>query len=242
MKKELLVAQFAAEQPAESTGRRKDLVFYSGAEIERYDFWNDEAYTIQFSMKGGDFDFAKLNNAPLLKDHQSFSVDAQVGHIENARMENSQAMATAVFAETPDVDDLWGKVDAGHVRNVSMGVQIKNLELVSKPKEKKRYMAMGWSPYEISVVPLGADPQASFVFSQQEWEGMPQEVREFLRGLYRDKEALTEILGQRDALCELLATKDLAKTGAASAADTALRERTGATLRLRQRQYGYSHR
>lgn len=240
MKNELLIAQFAATATApvqeQAAGRRKELVFYSGTEIERYDFWNDEDYTIQFSMKDGDYDFARLNHAPLLKDHWAFSVDAQVGHVENARIEKGVAMATAVFAETADVNDLWEKIDAGHVRNVSMGVEIERLELVSKPKEKKRYMCYGWSPREISVVPLGADPGASFVFAQRHLsETMPDGMREFLRELYRDRQSLSELIASRESLGVIVA-RHLAETGAAGTADQQSAHRLRLALQ-RQRQY-----
>lgn len=215
MRKELLLAEFAPQAKPEQGGRRKDLVFYSGAEIDRYDFWTGEEYTLQFSLKKGDFRFERLANAPLLKDHWP-SVDSQVGHIEDARIEDGVAMATAVFADTEDVTPLWEKVAGGHIRNVSMGVAIDELKLLNenrKKGEKKRFLAIGWEPREISVVPLGADPKASFVFSQD--EEMPREVRAFLRDLY---------------------AQHLAKTGAAGTAD----EQPDHRLRLalaRQRQH-----
>ena len=203
-------------RPAEGEGRRRDFVFYSGEEIRRYDWWNDEEYTIQFSLKPGDFSLAKLERAPLLKDHNPM-VEYTVGHVESPRVEKGVAMATAVFADTPDVADLWEKIEAGHVTDVSMGVEIESLELVSKPKEKKRYMALGWKPYEISVVPIGAAESAAFL-SGGVTEEIPSEVRAFLRDLYQ---------------------QHLAKTGAAGTAD----QQAAFRLRLalaRQRQYELS--
>jgi hypothetical protein len=242
MRKELLIAQFAAGQKqsesGESTGRRKDLVFYSGAEIERFDWWTGEEYTIQFSLKKGDFDFSDLAGAPFLKDHR-MSVDTTIGHIENPRIENGVAMATAIFADTDDVKPIWEKVEGGHIRDVSMGVAIDRLDMISdmKKEKKKRYMATGWKPYEISAVPDGADPIARFVMSQAD-ESMPADVREFLRGLYQRKEFLNELYEGRESLRSIV-EQHLAKAGAASTADSG-RDKTLALMRLRQRQYGYA--
>lgn len=256
MKKQLLVAQFATEKPSGESGRRKDFVFYSGAEIERYDFWNDEKYTIQFSLKSSDVRLGKLDGAPLLKDHR-MSVDTTIGHIENPRIENGRAVGTAVFADSDDATAVWAKVDGGHIRDVSMGVVIDRLDMVSDNKKDKvkKYMAFGWEPYEISVVPDGADPAANFLMSQEDTDALPSDVREFLRDLYKRKEFLNELHEDRDALRGLTqryiadqaavalaaeqAQQDLASAGAASPADNAQRERTRATLMLRQRQYGY---
>lgn len=216
-KKQFLTATFAATAPAADTGRRKDFVFYSGAEIKRYDFWTGEDYTIQFSMKPSDVRLEQLANAPLLKDHRA-TVDNTIGHIENARIENGQAMGTAVFAETDDVTPVWEKVQAGHITDVSMGVEIDRLELLvdDKKAKVKRYMAFGWAPQEISVVPIGADPGAAFLMSE-EAEGMPKEVLAFLRDLYK---------------------QNLAKSGAASNADSGLALQLAlAQSRQRQREY-----
>lgn len=202
-------------RPAQGEGRRRDFVFYSGAVIDRYDWWNDEEYTIQFSLDPADFDLSTLTGAPLLKDHRQ-SMDSLLGHVENARIENGVAVATAVFAETPDVDTIWAKVAAGHASDVSMGVNIERLELTSKKGEKKAFLARGWKPHEVSVVPIGADPGAAFL-SGARHEDFPVEVREFLRGLYK---------------------QHLAKAGAASTADTTGdANRVAALMALRQRRY-----
>lgn len=216
-KKQFLTATFAATAPAEETGRRKDFVFYSGAEIKRYDFWTGEDYTIQFSLKPSDVRLGQLANAPLLKDHRA-TVDDTIGHIENARIENGMAMGTAVFAETDDVTPIWEKIQAGHITDVSMGVEIDRLDLISDNKKDKikRYMAYGWEPQEISVVPIGADPGAAFLMSQEAKE-LPEPVLAFLRDLYQ---------------------QNLAKSGAASNADSGLDLQFAlAQSRQRQREY-----
>lgn len=217
--KQFLTATFAAAAaaPAAEAGRRKDFVFYSGAEIQRFDFWTGEDYTLQFSMKPSDMRLQALTNAPLLKDHE-VSVDSVIGHIENARIENGAAMGTAVFAETADVDPVWEKVQAGHITDVSMGVEIDRLELLvdDKKAKVKRYMAFGWEPREISVVPMGADPGAAFLMAR-ELKELPDSVLAFLRDLYQ---------------------QNLAKSGAASNADSGLDLQLAlAQCRQRQREY-----
>ena len=87
-----------------------------------------------------------------------------IGVIQAASKTNRGYVATLRFSNREDVAGIRQDIADGILRNVSMGVSIQALELVSKPEEKrKHYMATAWKPFEISVVPIGADPGAKFL-------------------------------------------------------------------------------
>jgi hypothetical protein len=166
---ELLTATLLApEQQTEPEARVRDVLFYSGTPILRYDMWNDEEYLLSFSTDPKDVRLNRLNaGAPVFKDHVP-SVDSTIGKTSNARITNGKAYATLEFSAREDLDGFWQDVQAGIIRAVSMGVAMDSLEDIT-PKKKgamKHLMARGWEPFEISVVPLGADPKAKFLAAQ----------------------------------------------------------------------------
>ena len=166
---ELLTATLLApETQTEPEARVRDVLFYSGAPIERYNWFKDEEYLLSFSTDPKDIRFDRLNGgAPVFKDHMPM-VDSTIGRTSNARLVNGKAYATLTFSDREDLDGFWQDVQAGILNAVSMGVSIDELEDIT-PRSKgatKHYMARGWEPFEISVVPLGADPKARFLAAQ----------------------------------------------------------------------------
>jgi hypothetical protein len=176
MKKELLESILAApayvvcsmeqmpppEAPAEDFIR--DAVFYSGAKVERYDWWTGETYDLSFKMGGADL--SALNaEAPVLNGHESCEAEDVIGVIQSAKQDKRGYVATMRFSNREEVCGIRQDIADGILRNVSMGVQIQTLTLVEDNKKtgRKHYMAEAWKPFEISVVPIGADPGAKFL-------------------------------------------------------------------------------
>lgn len=176
MKKQLLESILAApgyvvcsldampppETPAEDFIR--EVVFYSGAKVERFDWWTGETYDLSFSMTGADLSALNGGASPVLNGHESEEAEDVIGVIVSASKDKRGYVATLRFSNREDVAGIRQDIADGILRNVSMGVSIQALELVSKPEEKrKHYMATAWKPFEISVVPIGADPGAKFL-------------------------------------------------------------------------------
>lgn len=176
MKKELLDSILAApgyvvcsmdsgpppEAPAEDFIR--EVVFYSGAKVERYDWYTGENYDLSFSMTGADLSALQGGASPVLNGHESSEAEDVIGVVESAGKTPRGYVASLRFSNREEVAGIRQDIADGILRNVSMGVSIEALELVSKPAEKrKHYMAMKWKPFEISVVPIGADPGAKFL-------------------------------------------------------------------------------
>lgn len=154
-----------AKASADPKARTVEMLWYSGASVQRYDWMRDEEFMLAFSMEKDHVRLGRLQNgAPLLNSHSSFDLGSVIGVIENARIEGGKGYATARFSERDDVTPIWNDVQAGILQNVSMGTAIYDRKDVTPKGEKMRqYLAIDWEPMEISAVPIGADPEAGFL-------------------------------------------------------------------------------
>lgn len=171
MSDELLRAMMNAPQCLTATmdtvdddERRRDVLFYSGAKVPRFDWWSGEEYDLSFAMDGADLSRLKAD-APVLNGHSSYQAGDVLGVVENPRKTARGYEATMRFSAREDVDGIIQDIKDGILRNVSMGVAINKIVLKEEDKKAKRkhYMATEWTPFEISVVPIGADPGAKFL-------------------------------------------------------------------------------
>lgn len=140
MKKELLESILAApafvvcsmevppaETPVEDFIR--EVVFYSGAKVERYDWWTGENYDLSFDMNGADL--SALNaDAPVLNGHEQEEAEDVIGVVQSASKDKRGYVATLRFSNREDVAGIRQDIADGILRNVSMGVSIQALKLV----------------------------------------------------------------------------------------------------------------
>jgi hypothetical protein len=142
--------------------RKRDVLFYSGAKVERVDFWTGDVYDLSFAMDGGDV--TQLAGKPVLDGHQQHEVDYVLGVVENPRRTRRGYEATLRFSDREDVAPVWQDIEDGILTSVSMGVQI--VEMIQAPDstvKRPHLLASKWRPFEISIVPIGADPGAKFL-------------------------------------------------------------------------------
>jgi hypothetical protein len=150
----------------ETAPRLRRVLFYSGAKVDRYNWFTGEEYDLSFDLGGADL--SMIVGAPVLDGHQSFEAKNVVGSVESVERTGRGYEAMLRISDADDVTPIRQRIDEGTLRNVSMGVQIIEIELAKdSPKDRKHYMAKKWKPYEISVVPLGADPNAKFLMAGQ---------------------------------------------------------------------------
>ena len=132
--------------------------------MERFDWWTGETYDLSFSMNGADLSTLNSGTAPVLNGHECEEAENVIGVNEKAYKDARGFVTRMRFSNRDDVMGIRQDIADGILRNVSMGVSIQALDLVSKPEEKrKHYMATKWTPFEVSVVPIGADPGAKFL-------------------------------------------------------------------------------
>lgn len=101
------------------------------------------------------------NGAPLLDSHNGYSLDGVIGVVESARLEKGKGTATVRFARDEAGSAVFAKVKDGILRNISVGYRIHKMVKVEDGESKTPVMrAEDWEPYELSVVPVGADSGA----------------------------------------------------------------------------------
>jgi HK97 family phage major capsid protein/HK97 family phage prohead protease len=102
----------------------------------------------------GAADLARLNDsAPLLFNHDP---DKVIGVVERAWIDGAKkrGYVSVRFSRNSFAQEVLSDVKDGVLRNVSFGYQIDNME----QRSSGDFVATKWSPYEVSVVSIPADP------------------------------------------------------------------------------------
>lgn len=149
--------------------RTVELIFSTGAAVTRMDFWTGKRYIEVLSLDAAHIRLDRLNSgAPLLDAHSSWSVTHQLGAVvpDSAVITKKDARATVRFSKRAEVDPIWQDVRDGIIRNVSVGYRVHKFEETQAKDGAITRKAIDWEPFEISMVPIGADAGAR-VRSQQ---------------------------------------------------------------------------
>jgi hypothetical protein len=141
--------------------RTVDLIFSTGAAVDRMDWYSGKRYREVLSMDPAHVRLDRLNaGAPLLDAHSAYSVGDVLGAVEpdSARIENKQGIATVRFSKRDSVEPIFGDVVDGIIRNVSVGYRVyKFVEDTPKDGGIPTRTAIDWEPFEVSMVPMPAD-------------------------------------------------------------------------------------
>lgn len=141
--------------------RTVDLVFSTGAAVERYDYWTGKRYIEKLSMDPKSVKLERLNaGGPLLDAHSSYSISDQIGVVEpgTAKIVKGEARATVRFSRREAVEPIFQDVRDGVIRNVSVGYRILRFEETQGENGAlPTRLATLWEPHEISMVPMPAD-------------------------------------------------------------------------------------
>ncbi len=121
-----------------------------------------------------DLEWLESGNAPLLDSHRHYGgLDAQIGVIRDAWLENSRLYVKVQFSKRPDAQAIMEDVKAGIVRNVSVGYSVTKYEI---DEESGTYRVIGWKPKEASFVPIPADTTVGMGRSDQKEEALMPEA------------------------------------------------------------------
>lgn len=144
--------------------RTIELVFSTGATFLRYDFLTGRHYNVRFSLDGRHVRLDRLNNgAPLLNAHSSYDLSKQVGVVvdKSAVVSGKEARCTVRFSRREEVEPIWQDVKDRIIRNVSVGATIHKFEETRGANDELPLRtAVDWEPFEVSLVPIGADDGA----------------------------------------------------------------------------------
>lgn len=146
-----------------------DVIWTTGAAVRRrrwvgYDTAVpfDEVLTVSREA----IDLTRLNGgAPALDSHSIYSTYAQVGVVENARIEAGKGLAQIRFPSKgvdEAADRMFGMVSEKIIRNISVGYIINEVRVVEPEKkgDVEKRIATRWTPYEVSFVTVPADAGA----------------------------------------------------------------------------------
>jgi ribosomal protein S25 len=155
--------------------RTIDVVWSTGARVRRTPFFGDP-FDEELAMDPRAVRLDRLNaGAPLLKVHDASVLDSVIGSVVpgSARIENGRGVARVRFSDRTEVEPLWKDVEAGHIRAVSIGYQVHRFEVTKQAGAPELWRAVDWTPFEISAVPIGADPAAGFRAEKSSESSLP---------------------------------------------------------------------
>ena len=144
--------------------RSIEVVWSTGARVRRQPLFG-EPFDEELSMAPSSVRLERLNaGGPLLKVHDLRTLDSVIGSVVpgTARIDQGRGVARVRFSERDDVEPIWADVRAGHLRAVSIGYQVHRFEVSRPANAPEVWRAVDWTPFEISAVPVGADPAAGF--------------------------------------------------------------------------------
>lgn len=123
------------------------------------DTWQGKTY---LQMSG--VDLSRFNANPIvLADHDS-NTRSVLGRAA-MRVESDRLLATVTFAKTRKSDEVWGLVSDGFLKGMSVGFIPVEQHRIDQGKREGDIEGPGvvvtkWNLLEVSIVPVGADPQA----------------------------------------------------------------------------------
>lgn len=150
----------------EGSSRRFTLSFSSEEPYDRW--WGTEI----LSHSDGAVDLTRLNSIGcVLYNHNR---DKVIGKILSAKVEGNRGTAEIEFDEDTESDTIFQKVASGTLKGVSVGYMVEVWEDVAANKKSSdgRFtgpcsIATRWTPYEISIVSVPADPTVGVGRSHQ---------------------------------------------------------------------------
>jgi hypothetical protein len=144
--------------------RTVELIFSTGAPVERYDWRTDTRYLETLSLDPENVRIDRLNDGgPLLDTHSFWSVSDQLGAVVpgSVTLAKKEARARVRFSRRASVEPIWQDVRDGIIRSVSVGYRVYRFEeTAGNGNQLPVRRAVDWEPYEVSMVPIPADAGA----------------------------------------------------------------------------------
>jgi len=144
--------------------RTVELVFSTGAAVQRYDWMSGTRYLEILSLDPESVRIDRLNEGgPLLDSHSAWSVADQLGAVVpgSVNLTKKEARATVRFSKREAVEPVWQDVRDGIIRSVSVGYRVYKFEEIAGNGDKLPVRkATDWEPFEVSMVSMPADAGA----------------------------------------------------------------------------------
>jgi phage head maturation protease len=147
------------ESIVDEESRLVRLSFSSEEPVTRASFFSDPWIEV-LGHERSEVDLQRLNNsAPVLYNHDRNERGSRIGVVERAWVENGRGYAEIRLSKRDEVEGFWQDVRDGILRNVSVAYRINERKLEEENKDTPdRYRVTSWTPMEISLVDIPADP------------------------------------------------------------------------------------
>ena len=147
--------------------RTFNVVFSTGAIVRRYNFPNevipDEVYDEELVVSQNAIRMDRMNaGAPVLDTHSQYSLDNVIGVVipGSATAVGGVGRASIKIDGGDENASIVRKVKDGIIKNVSVGYRVYRFDIIRGEGTVPVYRAVDWEPYEVSLVPIGADAGA----------------------------------------------------------------------------------
>lgn len=155
MNRNLFYRSFEIERAAlDKESRSVQVSFSSETPVRRW-------YGNEYLLHGdGNVNLSRLRSmGSALMNHNP---EVIVGRVSEAKIDGKRGIATIIFDDDDDGNRAMRKVESGSLRGVSVGYGIEKYREVREGEEWEgikgpAYIAMRWTPYEISLTPIPAD-------------------------------------------------------------------------------------
>jgi hypothetical protein len=152
-----------------------ECVWTTGAQVRRYDYWNDTDYDEALSLDAGAVDMSRFDAGavPVLDSHRSYGgIGAQLGIVASAQVQNGKGTAVLRLSQRPDLAGVVQDIKAGIIRNISVGYAVNKYQVTPANARDDGgtvplYTAVDWTPMELSFVTIPADVDAGTRAHQQ---------------------------------------------------------------------------
>lgn len=154
----------AAVEPQSINHERRtvDVIWSSGAGVLR-DHRDFGVFLERLSLHPAHVRLDRLNaGAPVLDSHDPRTIRNVIAVVEDgtARTDGRMGMATLRFSRRSDAEGAWMDVVDRIVRSVSIGYAVAKYQEEPAEDGQRVLTAIKWTPHEISLVAIGADPAA----------------------------------------------------------------------------------
>ena len=199
-----------ANSTAQSDAARFDIVWTTGAEVDRMDYRTGKPYVERLDVTAEAVDLSRLNaGAPVLRDHWADTREV-IGVVERAWIDMETTppcgRATIRLSSRADVAPVVQDIRDGILRNISVGYKIRGCKVKKRDGMPDLRVATRWEPAEISVVAVGADPAAGFNRSSED-EDFDMENQETRDGATEAAPTKTDLLDIETATRNALASE-----------------------------------
>ncbi|WP_247651463.1 phage major capsid protein [Cereibacter sphaeroides] len=143
--------RFGEVRQIDTESRTVELAFSSETPVERW-FGEEILDHSPGAMRMGRIE----GGAPLLVTHDW---DDQIGVVERVWIgDDRRGRAKVRFGKSARAEEIWTDVVDGIRKHVSVGYRVYKVEVTTRKGSSDLIRVTDWEPYEISIVPIPADP------------------------------------------------------------------------------------